>query len=482
MSDSHDAAGVPLEPAATPGTPPVPAGSQSEGRRTHPMTALVQGGLWAAGGAIGLFNAFFSDEGFGVVRALLGLAAAVGGGLLIGLLAGYLRWRFTRYFIDGTEARIESGVLFRTSRRIPYERLQSVDIDEPFIARLFGLAELHMEMAGGSESRTTLRFLTLAEARQLRRVLLSRAHGAQWHEGATIPEEQRTVIAVVTPDRIIVGTLLSLDFLISAGTVVLLLVTGFVIPGAWALFGGIIPAGFWVVQIVGTRVIAQWNFTLSRGTRGLRIERGLLSRSSQTIPFERVQGIAVIEPFLWRKIGWQRLAVDVAGYGASAEEESGVSDTTLLPIADPQLARSVAEQLVPQSDPSGVDPIRASPRSWVFAPIGWRFRWVGATERTFLAQEGWIQRTTDLVPHHKTQSVALRQGPLQRWRGVATVEVHTPPGPVDADGRHLDGPTARAVALDQLNRSRAVDAPFVATAPPEDAPEIEGPDSPRVPD
>ena len=46
----------------------------------------------------------------------------------------------------------------------------------------------------------------------------------------------------------------------------------------------------------------------------------------------------------------------------------------------------------------------------------------------------WIERTTSIVPHHKTQSVELRQGPLARWRGLATVEVHTPKGPVDANG------------------------------------------------
>lgn len=443
----------------------MPEGAQHEGRRTHPLTALVQGGLWAAAGAIGLLNTIFNGDGMGPISGALSVLAALFGGLVIGLAAGYLRWRFTRYFIDGTEARIESGVLFRTSRRIPYERLQSVDIDEPFLARLLGLCELHMEMAGGSESRTTLRFLRLQEARQLRRVLLARAHGQGAKDLGTVAEEQRTVITTVPPERIIIGTLLSLDFLFSAGSVVALLTVGFFIPDAWALLGGIIPAGFWLVQIIGTRIIAQWNFTLSRGQRGLRIERGLLSRSSQTIPFDRVQGIAVVEPFIWRKVGWQRLSVDIAGYGASSEEENGLSDTTLLPIADPRLARAVATELIPDSDPEHVERLGASPRSWPFAPIGWRFRWVGATARTFLARRGWILRTTDLVPHHKTQSVALRQGPLQRWRGVATVEVHTPPGPVDAEGRHLDARAAKNVAFEQLTRARAT-PPEPPTSPP----------------
>ena len=69
-----------------------------------------------------------------------------------------------------------------------------------------------------------------------------------------------------------------------------------------------------------------------------------------------------------------------------------------------------------------------------------------------MASQGWIQRTTSLVPHHKTQSVELKQGPLQRWRDVATVEVHSPPGPVNADGTHLDAASARAIWTKQLDR------------------------------
>ena len=90
---------------------------------------------------------------------------------------GFLSWMFTRYVIDGTELRINSGIITKSSRRIPYERIQSVDIAEPLVARLFGLAELRIEMAGGKDSRTSLRFLKLDDAGALRRVLLARAHG-----------------------------------------------------------------------------------------------------------------------------------------------------------------------------------------------------------------------------------------------------------------------------------------------------------------
>lgn len=426
--------------------------AEAVGLRTHPLTALVQGALWAAPAVLALVSSILTGDGWGDLDPWLSLGAALVGGLVLGLGYGWVGWRFTRYVIDGTELRITSGVVTRSSRRIPYERIQSVDIAEPLVARVLGLAELRIEMAGGKESRTSLRFLTLEDTRALRRVLLSRAHGESPSEA---PPERRSVITVVPPDRVVVGTLLSLDFLLAVAMIVGLAVAAIWFEQVVVLLGGIASGGPWVAQIIGTRVVQQWGFTLSRGDRGLRIERGLLSRTSQTIPYARVQGIAIKEPFVWRRLGWQRLEVDVAGYAAHGSEEGMSSSSILLPIADRALAAAVVAELVPGADVDVVPRTRASRRSRIFAPIGWRYRWVGADGTSFVAREGWIQRTTSIVPHRKTQSVEVRQGPLQRRLGVATVEVHTPQGPVDADGKHLDAVAARAVLVEQLDRARA---------------------------
>jgi putative membrane protein len=421
------------------------------GHRTHPLTAVVQGALFAAAAGVGLVGSVLSGDGWGDISPLLSLVGAAVAGLLLGLLVGWISWLFTRYVIDGTELRINSGVVTKSSRRIPYERIQSVDIAEPLVARVLGLAELRIEMAGGKDSRTSLRFLRLADARDLRRVLLSRAHG----EAAERDDvEHRSIITRVPPERVVIGTLLSLDFLFAAIGSVVLLVLAVWFGGIVVLLGGIVPLATWLAQIVARRVLQQWNFTLSRGERGLRIERGLLSRTSQTIPVDRVQGIAVKEPFVWRRLGWQRLEVDVAGYAAHGDDEKGDSSSILLPIADPALAAAVIAELMPAATVD-VPRTRAPRRSWWFAPIGWRYRWVGADGSSFVAHEGWVEQTTSIVPHRRTQSVELRQGPLQRRRRVATVEVHTPKGPVDADGRHLDERDAREAMLAQLDRARA---------------------------
>lgn len=423
------------------------------GRRTHPLTAVVQGALFAVAAAVGLVGTLLSGDGWGRLSPLLSLAIAVGGGLLLGLAYGYANWLFTRYVIDGSELRINTGLVTKASRRIPYERIQSVDIAEPLVARVLGLAELRIEMAGGKDSRSTLKYLRLADARELRRVLLSRAHGELVENGPP-RDEHRSVITRVPPERVMIGTLLSLDFLIAAVGSVALVVAAIWFGQIVVLLGGIIPLVTWLAQIVALRVLQQWDFTLSRGERGLRIERGLLSRTSQTIPVERVQGIAIKEPFVWRRLGWQRLEVDVAGYASHGDDDRTGSSSILLPIADPELAAAVIAELMPGAS-TAVERTPAPSRSRWFAPIGWRYRWIGADEVSFVAHEGWIQQTTSIVPHPRTQSVALSQGPLQRLRRVATVQVHTPKGPVDADGRHLDEHDARAAMLAQLERARA---------------------------
>ncbi|MET1133675.1 MAG: PH domain-containing protein, partial [Aeromicrobium sp.] len=421
----------------------------SEAHRTHPLTALLQGLIWGAGVAVAVSWQVLdlSDPQW---WALTSLPA----GFLLGVVAGWVSWLFTRYVIDDQEVRVEKGVLFKSSRRIPFERLQSVDINEPLIARLVGLSELTIEMAGGSESRTRLRFLTLTESRRLRRLLLERAHGTPTEvDGESPVDEHRQVLHVVPPDRIIIGTLLSLDFVATVAAALSSIVFAFVTETGWALLGILIPALWGIGQMITNRIIAQWDFTLSRGPRGLRIERGLLSRSSQTIPYDRVQGIAIVQPIVWRRYRWSRLDVDVAGYGAVSDDSGGVSSTTLLPIADLDLARWIVNELIPDPERGTGVRVRPSSRSRIFAPIGWRYRWLASTAHTVTTATGWITRSRSIVPHHKVQSVEFSQGPLQRRLGVASVHVHTPDGPVSAKAAHLDAEVARSVTFDEVERA-----------------------------
>ena len=434
---------------------------EAVGSRTHPLTGLVQGVLWAGAAMAALLGQLISGgNGEDGLPIWLDVLMRVGGGLVVGIGFGFLTWWFTRYLIDGTELRITSGILQKSSRRIPYERIQGVDIAEPFLARVIGLAELRIEMAGGKSSRIDV---AVPPARRREEAAAAPAGtGARTTSeelNADSVEPELELIARVPPGRVVLGTVLSLDFLAAMLGSVGVLVAAIWFDQVLAFLGGIIPLVTWLGQIVGKRILTQWDFTLTRSDNGLRIERGLLSRTSQSIPFARVQGVAVEEPYVWRRLGWQRLEVDVAGYASQGDGDSSDSSSTLLPIADPVLAAAVIDELVPGARQASNEQVRVPRRSWPFAPIGWRYRWVAADDVAFVARSGWLERTTDIVPHARTQSVELRQGPWQRRLNIATVEIHTPKGPVDADGPHLDASDAHRIAFRQLALARKARAP-----------------------
>jgi putative membrane protein len=440
---------------------PVDETALRRGRRTHPLTGLVQGGLWAGAAIAAIGASYLQGDRWDGVPWWLALLLVVGGGLVLGEVAGFASWYATRYVVDDTEVRLDTGILTRRSRRAAFERIQAVDVAEPFLARLAGLAEVRVDLAGGDESRLVLRFLPASEARAMRALLLRRAHGAAPDEGAdedpdVVDRADEELITRVTPQRTLLGAVLSLDLLAAFGVLGLLVLAALGLDEPLVLLGGLVPVVSWAARLVARRVVAEWGFTLWRTPHGLRIERGLLSLTAQTIPFARVQGVAVVEPLLWRRLGWCRLDVDVAGRGTGEDAER---ETTLLPIADRALAAALVDELVPEvgedETGAGTPVVRASARSWPFAPIGWRYRWLRPGRFRATSSTGWVHRTTSHAPHAKVQSIALRQGPVQRWRGVATLEVHSPDGPVDVDLHHVASDAAWPTLVSVQGRARA---------------------------
>jgi putative membrane protein len=101
----------------------------------------------------------------------------------------------------------------------------------------------------------------------------------------------------------------------------------------------------------------------------------------------------------------------------------------------------------------------ASPPSsrWL-DPIGWRRHGVLVGPAALLARRGVLVRELDVVPHARTQSLGLQQGPLQRRLGLATFSLHSTQGPVSPSVRHLAGADAAALLHEQAARARSARA------------------------
>ena len=98
--------------------------------------------------------------------------------LLLAVLGFILSWYFTRYQVAEGYVRVNTGFLFRQQRQARLDRVQAIDIVQPLLARIFGLAELKFEVADAGESAVRLAYLRIDDARQLRATILARAAGA----------------------------------------------------------------------------------------------------------------------------------------------------------------------------------------------------------------------------------------------------------------------------------------------------------------
>lgn len=400
------------------------------------------------------------------------------------LIGGYFNWRYTRFVIDDEQVRIERRFISHRSDRIAFSKIQSVDIRQPLVARLLGLAGLHIDVGSGDQAKS-IEFLPRERAYQLRDYLIARAQGSHPTVAAVAAQPvgdafqdagatDHTIVRV--PNQRLIASIA-----VSSGTLTALLLaaigfgTAALLGRPEVLFSSVfaLPWLFGLGSMVINRLRNEYNFTLTAaGQGGVRVTRGLTSLVSQTIPLRRIQGIDITRPLLWRPFGWRRVRLDVLGLGAGGDSDEQLSSAILLPVGTQDEVAAVLRAVWPQVQLERLDlhsiPRRARRLRWFDAQT---WRW-GFDDEVLVAAGGLLSPRLTVVPHARVQSVRLIQGPLQRLIGLASVQAHTTPGPVDLVCRHLDATEARVLALGELDRMRQARARVQPTA---DAGHLDGP-------
>ncbi|MET8983071.1 PH domain-containing protein [Streptomyces sp. NPDC004539] len=363
-------------------------------------------------------------------------------------LYGFLSWWFTHFAVTDTELRIRTGLLFRRTAHIRLERVQAIDVSQPLLARVAGVAKLRLDVIG-TDDKDELAFLGEREARALRAELLARAAGFAPETAQQVGEAPTRELLRVPPRS------LALARLLSGGTWVALLGAAVVVPLLWtatnwwtALVAGLPLLGAAGAGTVG-RFVAEYDWTVGESPDGLRLDHGLLDRSHETVPPGRVQTVRIVEPLLWRRLGWVRVELDVAGS----------RNSVLVPVAPRAAAEAVIARVLPGVT---VPTVLSRPprRAGRIAPGWWRGYGIAVTDTVFASRHGILRRHLALVPHAKVQSVRLTQGPWSRLCGLASVHVDTGADKtVSARLRAAD--EATALLHDQADRSRTgrLDAP-----------------------
>lgn len=424
----------------------------TEPRHTHKLTPLVTGARFLP---FALFAGFITigqnSAGEGLFVAL---AITIGVVVLIALLiAGfaYVSWRrLTFWFDDQGDLRVASGVLTRTERRLQLSRLQGVDVVQPFIPRLFGLAQVTVEVAGTGDSRAQIQYLGNEDAQNLRNSVIARAAGLHPDAGEA---PQQALVEVPTKDLLV-------SLLLRGVTVVLFLATLLIVVVTWFATG---PAGlFWLLLggvpliAVASEYLGFHGFTVAKSPDGLRTRSGLLQVQAQTVPPGRLQSVEFVQSWLWRSRDWVRVRITVAGMESDNDQQQGANTfkQVLLPVAPYDVAVAVVNEILPGVD-ARKTPLQPAPKQAKWrAPIQHRRLGVGWDDRVLVTSRGRFVWHLAVAPHARTQSVRVTQGPWQRRLGLATMHLDSPPGPVEVVALYRDAAEARALADAQNQRAQ----------------------------
>ncbi|WP_406123696.1 PH domain-containing protein [Streptomyces sp. NBC_00989] len=413
-------------------------------RRLHPVTPLRR--AWAPVAVIIGWAVHDPNQAqeqltrLTTVTLLIGLAVFVPAAALY----GFLTWWFTHFAVTDTELRIRTGLLFRRTAHIRLERIQAIDVTQPLLARVAGVAKLKLDVVG-ADKKDELAFLGEGEARALRAELLARAAGfapETAHEVGEAPARQLLHVpaGVLAVSLVLTGA--TWGSLAAALVVPPLL--WFATHSVWTVLATALPLlGAAGASSVG-RFVGEYDWTVGESPDGLRIDHGLLDRTHETVPPGRVQTVRIVEPLLWRRRGWVRVELDVAGS----------SNSVLVPVAPREIAESVVARVLPGVTVPPLAALSRPPRrAGRCVPLWWRGYGLAVTDTVFAARHGLLRRSLALVPHAKVQSVRLSQGPWERLWRLAEVHVDTGANKT-VTARLRDAEEAAELLSGQAERSR----------------------------
>ena len=480
--------------------------------RLHPLSLLSSvaasaKGMWsmfAAGG-------YFAVKGYWLLLVLMFVAFTA-----LSLGAAVLRWRNFTFQVGTREIRIDSGILSRTHRSIPFDRIQDVTIEQNPLWRLFDMARVRFETGGGSGgpqagddgALAAIPLPRAAEIRDLVRASRGLVPAAAAPEEAAVQEEapvfamdlRRVLLAgvfnfslavlggLVGPSQTL-GDAMGFDpfedefweGLFAPGTPI----GDFIRDNAamTALGGALVLVLIGLGTGVLRTLLRDYGFRLTHAPTGLRRRRGLLTITDVVLPAKRTQAAVIATGPVRERFGWSELKLQ-----SLAKEDGGKGDHVVAPLAQPEEVDTILLAIgwplphVPQWRRVSFAYVSAftlllmpllavSLVAIAFAPLqggiaaavlvaaiatrflAWRRYAYAVDDSRLLVRSGWWRRRTRILPVRNIQSVDYMQIFVDRWFGTAGLAIGVAGGGLTGHGiKALPSETARQLRHRLLSR------------------------------
>lgn len=411
---------------------------------------------------------------------------------VLAILAGYqyLYWKNFEFYFEEGDLKVRSGVITKNELDIPIRRIQDIDIRKGVFQRIFGIAEVNIQTAGGDASKASLRYLEEEQAEQVKEQLRElKTRRAETETGDEESEAFYDIGDAILTYGFISGMRSTAGFLVLTLLIAVtatginadnaLEASGFLTAG---IFSALILTGLYHAVTSASRVIRFYDFSVEKRDDVFEYEHGLLSKQGGSLPEEKIQKVEIAENFLMRRLGYASLRAESAGY--QSIEDSGTTTKTLIPLDRREEVYRHAKRIGEvQEEVQDVGPtarkryfrrytaistalglgglaliyLGLNPVILLVPVIGflvarkaaelkWQNIGYALGENRLTVRRGFWYRKTYSVPYFRVQNLEVYQSPFQRRWGLATVTVDTA-GDKMVNPRIFDVPREKAFEL-----------------------------------
>jgi putative membrane protein len=400
-----------------------------------------------------------------------------------------IQFWFYHYWLEQDRLVVKEGILFKSLRQVPYERIQNLNVEKNILHRIFGVATLQVESASGVKPEAVIRVISQAQVAHIQGIIKQRSkqpvslnQPAEAGDNEDVKPKPAALYQMSSKDVATYG-LISHKALVPIGIVGSVLsqndyyrsrfvdfVSGFVgelhverwAVSEWVIYSlaflMVMLVTIWVTSIA-MAFLKLHGFSLARPDKNLHADMGLLTRLTANIPVRRIQLIKLWHSPLHRLFKKVSIKMETAG---GVTEQSGITMSWLAPLIRQAEGFELIRTIQPEVDLHNTQWVPVEPRAWkrvfkkclffmllIMAPLVYLYHawgllmllWVplayvyarayvrhaayAVSDDLIACRQGVFFRKLSVVKIGKIQNISCLQTPFDRRNGMARLTVDT---------------------------------------------------------
>lgn len=308
------------------------------------------------------------------------------------LLFAVLQYWFYHYWLKDDKIEIKEGILFKKNRKVPYTRIQNVNVSQNPLERFFKVATLQLESASGGKPEAVMRVVDLSVVEEIKHLVKNSNNTAQVVDN--IAEDSQKITEDSDTDKLLelsVKDVVKYGIISQKGMLYGAIVFGF-LAQYQSFFAGLLSylnlfykipdftqitlsEGFIYVSIVGSVIfiflqlmsilwalMKFYDFKIEKHDDRLQANMGLMSKVAATIPLKKIQLYRISENPIHKYFKARTISIETAG-GVNTDK-SGIVMRWLAPYISTNKVKEFMYEVEPKIKLGSVDWQLLPKRAW----------------------------------------------------------------------------------------------------------------------